>query len=138
MAKGSERHRSALRPDSRTLEYEEDRDGEMLDPLKSSSDSASLSSVSLSSDCKLVCIDRLGIVNCGMLSGVRTLAKMFSRLACESVEHPKDFVLLAAHSRPRIPALLCLLVVEKSSGDLFPPQIAPKLKVLVTSCLSIM
>lgn len=87
--------------------------------LEPSSDSASSAFVSLlfSKDLKPFCTDRLGIVNCGMLSGVRIFGKMLSRLVWESDprEHPKDFAPLVAHKSARIPALLCLRAVEKSS-----------------------
>lgn len=101
------------------------------------SDSASSSPVSLSNGLEPLCTDRLGMVNCGMLSGVRIFGKMFSRLDWESDprEQPKDFALLVAHKSARIPALLCLRAVEKSSEALVPLQIAPILNVRVTVSL---
>lgn len=79
--KGSETLRSALRSDRTKLNPEDDEDDESVEQAASEADkddsvpelptSDSASSVSLSSDLKLFCTDRLGIVNCGMLSGVR-------------------------------------------------------------------
>lgn len=64
---------------------------------------------------------------------------MFSRLVWESDprEQPKDLALLVAHRSARIPALLCLRVVQTSSTTLVLLQMVPMLKVLVTMFFSI-
>lgn len=120
-------------------EAERDDSSSVLELPKPSSDSASSTSVSLFNDLKLFCTDRLGIVNCGMLSGVRMFGKMFSLLVWKSDprEHPRDFALLVAHKSARIPALLCLRAAEKSSETLLPLQMAPMLNARVTVFLSI-
>lgn len=83
-------------------------------PVSVSSSSLCLS-VMLSEALKAAWTDRLGIVNCGMLSGVSIFMQMFSRLVWNS-DLPGDFALLVAHKSARIPALLCLRAVEKSSA----------------------
>ncbi|TNN75049.1 hypothetical protein EYF80_014795 [Liparis tanakae] len=80
-AKGSETLRSALRsdatppkPEDEVDEGDKDDSGsapELPKPSSESASSSSSSSGSLSSDLKLLCTDRVGMVNCGMLSGVR-------------------------------------------------------------------
>lgn len=51
--------------------------GSAPEPPELSSDSEASSR---SSDLRLLCTDRLGMVNCGMLPGVRMFGKRFSRL----------------------------------------------------------
>lgn len=103
-----------------------------------SSDSTSSSSLALCADLRPLCTDRLGMVNCGMLPGVRMLGKTVSLLVCESDprEQPKDFALLVAQRSARMPALLCLRAVEKSSESLLLLLIVPMLNVRVTVSLS--
>lgn len=135
MVKGSETHRSALRSDRTKAKLENDADDETVAQAEETEDSGVISEppslsllLSLSSDLKPVCTDRLGMVNCGMLSGVRIFGKMFS---WES----KDFAVPVAHESAWIPALLCLRPVGKSSEALLPLQIAPMVNVLVTGFL---
>lgn len=135
MVKGSETHRSALRSDRTKAKLENDADDETVAQAEETEDSGVISEppslsllLSLSSDLKPVCTDRLGMVNCGMLSGVRIFGKIFS---WES----KDFAVPVAHESTWIPALLCLRPVGKSSEALLPLQIAPMVNVLVTGFL---
>lgn len=105
------------------------------EPLTPFPGSAPSFSLPLSSDRKPLSTDRLGIVNCGMLSGVSIFGKRFSRLVWEP-DDLKEAALPVAHKRARIPALLCLRAVDNPSGALAPPVIAPMLNVRVTELLS--
>lgn len=81
--------RSALRSDGAKLRPEKEESTEPADEVRreelgSAPEPPELSSdserSSWSSDLRLLCTDRLGMVNCGMLPGVSIFGKRFSRL----------------------------------------------------------